>query len=589
MITGVETVGIILGALPLVIDALQHYDEGLKPLKDFVRYKSMIQELADDLDKQWTLLKFTCELLLVNLAVPEEDLPHLLDSPTSSIWRKADVTHQLASRLQDVYPKFFGTLNKIADKFYGLTERIGLDHHGNRQWTDKTRKRYWKRFTICLSRKEHESLIAQIAAETNYLHQLTKNSILLEPARSRRRNQKKAFKDIRDHAACLHSLLYSAWSCNCSAAHRAELRLESRDCNLSPCFRVTFPLDSTVSSASPAAWHETDIKVSPTAIDRRTGSLDTTVGTCFSESSNNLSTILKHPKNKRKSVTFAAITAGIRVANISLPDAKGSEGKSETKQDVRDIDNLCSILHSKEGQCADGTLGRFVDKENEYMVVSVSHHESADTDAPTLHDLLMQHGQGHPLSEATRSLFTPLVSSSKFRLTKKDRLQLAVTLASTSLQLYTTPWLDGDWTNKMISFRNGSIDCPYISCTFEQRAPAAAAQNPSPLEWSPIRNQNIFRLGVLLLETSLGRPLDAYMANEQSVPFGDYRLATELLKSLANEESENYVQALKTCIYCDFGNKAPELDFGNNLFRQAVYEDVIQPLEQELEMFCRRP
>ncbi|KAL8703496.1 MAG: hypothetical protein Q9225_008117, partial [Loekoesia sp. 1 TL-2023] len=175
--------------------ALEHYNEGLKPLKDFVRYKSLIEELADNLDTQWTRLKSTCEKLLTGLTIYDEDLPHLLDDPTSSVWRKEYLVYQLKNRLQDSYPTFLRILDKLAGILQSLTNQIGLDGQGRPQWADRrTHKRCWSRFTTCLRRKEHEDLISRMARENDFLQHLTADSLHLESPRSHRQNQKKSFK-----------------------------------------------------------------------------------------------------------------------------------------------------------------------------------------------------------------------------------------------------------------------------------------------------------------------------------------------------------------------------------------------------------
>lgn len=62
-----ETAGLVLATLPLIISCLEHYNEGLKPLKDFVNYRETIERLANDLLTQKWELSHTCERLVVCL------------------------------------------------------------------------------------------------------------------------------------------------------------------------------------------------------------------------------------------------------------------------------------------------------------------------------------------------------------------------------------------------------------------------------------------------------------------------------------------------------------------------------------------
>jgi hypothetical protein len=64
------------------------------------------------------------------------------------------------------------------------------------------------------------------------------------------------------------------------------------------------------------------------------------------------------------------------------------------------------------------------------------------------------------------SLYNRLTTQSrKSRLTRKERLQLALTLASSVLQLHKTPWLSDCWGKNDILFLEGSSG-PYVSKSF---------------------------------------------------------------------------------------------------------------------------
>ena len=556
-------------------------------MKDFIRYKSLIQELADNLDTQWTRLKSTCETLLTGLTVPDEDLSCLLEDPTSSVWRKEYLVEQLESRLQGSYSTVQRILGRLAGTLQDLNAKIGLDSQGRPQWADrKTQKRCWARFATCLRRKEHESLILQMAQENGYLRDLVIDSLRLEPQRSQGRNRKKPLSRIRDHAARLHSALRSGWSCGCSAVHCAELRLERREWDQPPCFQVTFPLHSTRSTT----WHETEIRASCTAA-AQTAYSETVNSTAYvSKEGTHLSPPHARLNAKKKKVAWGAIAPAMEAAKLSLIDTRAAQEQPSLKQEAREIHDLCSVLRCDQRQSANGMLGRLTDDKSHYEVVSLIHHDSANIGTSTLHDLLMDHSHGHSIAGEIPLSICTSISTKDPRLTRKARLQLAVTLASTSLQLFTTPWLDNDWSGKKVYLRWNSVDSPYISCAFiKPGQPPSITQTASQSAWSPIRNQSIFRLGVLLLELALGKPLDFYMTDDRLLPYGDYKRASELVKTLVDEESENYISATKACIHSDFGSKVKELDFEDNSFRQAVYEDVVQPLEQDLEFFYKVP
>lgn len=156
-------------------------------------------------------------------------------------------------------------------------------------------------------------------------------------------------------------------------------------------------------------------------------------------------------------------------------------------------------------------------------------------------------------------------------------------LASTALQLHTTPWLDSKWTAKCIQFANGSLQHPFVSRAYPG---GIAATEVLESRGSPVRNRSIFGLGILLLELAVGRSIDCFKNSEQPLPSEDFLIASQLLDELKDNEGPGYLNPAQACIFCNFGSKAKILDLSNDSFCQAVYEDVIVPLENNLKLYC---
>ncbi|KAI4096935.1 MAG: hypothetical protein LQ344_000738 [Seirophora lacunosa] len=395
MVTGFETAGVVLAALPLIIIALEKYNEGLKPLKNFVDYKPFIRRLVNDLQTERATLKSTCELLLISLSISNTELACLLADPASSAWREQSLVKELKQRLQSSYTVFLNILEEIAG----------------------------------------------------------------------------------------------------------------------------------------------------------------TLGT---------------------------------LANIIGFDSEAAQSHAEVKQQAKHIDDLCSILrHTNEGS-ANSLLGQFAHDQCQYEMVSISQQVRSENDTTTFHDMLLNHQQEAPSpGDNDTSPSTSSLSGYTSRLTRKARLQLAVILASTTLQLHTTPWLDSDWSGKDVLFRQGSFDSPYISHAFMKSEQPPSMHNSLQPQWGPVRNLTIFRLGILLLELSLGKPLGTWKSNEPEERYQDFVRASKLVGALMNEESQSYIGATQACIYGNFGSKAKDLNLEDDAFRRAVYEDVVLPLEQDLQYFCQ--
>ncbi|KAI4115653.1 MAG: hypothetical protein LQ345_003792 [Seirophora villosa] len=615
MASGVEAAGLVLGALPLVIAALQNYNNGLKPLKDFVNYETLINQLVIDLQTQHTLLQCTCEKLLTTLSVTDAEFVCLLEDPASPAWKEDALVHKLEKCFESHYATFISLLNSLAAALKTLAKRIGYDVYGQ-PLSDYTKKleRYWKKFKTCLSQEEHKTLIERMQKANNNLQSLVEHNLQLGTPRSYRQTRKSTYRHVRDCADRLHRALCSRWLCDCSAGHYGELQLQQRDSDQPPCFRLTFPIAVSPSPEANTIWHETEVKSCPkptptvtSATESAPASVQTSSNMSCQPSSNvSAGSSLQSPSATSRKSSLSKLTEHITfkqkkrvsIAEPGMWSAVGTEAPNrvEVQQLGVDIDNLCSVLRRTQRGSIKVSLGQIMHDQTRYEVVSISQQDNTNKGASTLHDMLVQSGNGPSLLGGSAQPTTTSIPGSSTHLTKMARLRLAVILASTVLQLHTTPWLDSGWSGKEIYFRHGSVDTPYITRAFTQSG--ASSMESSEVGWGPIRNHTLFALGVLLLEISFRKPFEHLKSykREQGVQqqlseIDDYYVACHLIKDLADEEGQGsgYYEATRTCIRGDFGNRVKEPDLANDIYRQAVYEDVILPLEKDLEYFCKGP
>ncbi|KAL9632428.1 MAG: hypothetical protein Q9204_003802 [Flavoplaca sp. TL-2023a] len=525
MITGIETAALALAVLPLVISALEHYNDGLTPIKNFFRYKGLIQELVDDLKLQTLLLRNTCEQLLTGVVESDTELAELLDNPTSSSWKREALVSALRKRLQYSYDTFVELGDRLMAALGSLTSRIGLDSDGQPRWVDaKSRKQYWKRFSNCLFHKEHEALLARMAKDNQNLKYLVQDSLQLEPVRSKTQKRR---TEVKYHK---RSGLVTQIDSQSNPVQSSMLRHpDEQHRNLNGQNVATQPAKTAISKSDLSA-----------SLQR-----------------------LRHSKRKR---VAWAVVPGIQVASVQLTNIPNPPSSDEP----RIIDDLCHSLRST-NECEENScVGRLEDEESSYSIYAVSRCAYQDVDATNLYELLSQN-QGPSTAVSNR-------------LTRKIRLQLAVILASTALQLHTTPWLDSSWNGKIINFHQGALNHPYISKVFTKATPTQPVEKTT---LGPVRNQTLFALGILLLELSTGKPLDSFKDPQNSGPFEEFVTASQVLQAISEEESLNYYEAAQACIFCNFRGSAKDLNLANDAFRQAFYEDVVVPLEEDLKYYCR--
>lgn len=180
---------------------------------------------------------------------------------------------------------------------------------------------------------------------------------------------------------------------------------------------------------------------------------------------------------------------------------------------------------------------------------------------------------------------------------RADKLRVAVAIASSALQLYDSGWLGKGWpTNSVYFFRRKTRDLfeqVYVSRPIlaKNALDCASDENqtpPTPYIW----NSTLFQLGILLIELCLGKTIEQLRITEDlslgaSTPNALANLSTaeRLLQGgqLSKEASLRYQSAVNRCIYCNFDQESTSLE--NDQFRQAVYDGVVAPLEQDLMAF----
>jgi hypothetical protein len=127
--SGVEVVGLVLGVLPLVIEGLEKYADGVRTIKRLMGYKWELETLIDRLRTENSIFKNTCEIVLLGLA-PNSSIEKLLLEPGGSAWKTPDLARKLERRLRDSYGDFFNGVMGIHRAVKAITELLGLGLDG---------------------------------------------------------------------------------------------------------------------------------------------------------------------------------------------------------------------------------------------------------------------------------------------------------------------------------------------------------------------------------------------------------------------------------------------------------------------------
>lgn len=89
MVTGIETAGVVLAVLPLIVNQLDSYVQGIETLKGFRtrRYRRQFEEWSTRLGTQHAILLNTLEQSLEGLVDYDDDISELLNNPRGPLWK----------------------------------------------------------------------------------------------------------------------------------------------------------------------------------------------------------------------------------------------------------------------------------------------------------------------------------------------------------------------------------------------------------------------------------------------------------------------------------------------------------------------
>lgn len=195
------------------------------------------------------------------------------------------------------------------------------------------------------------------------------------------------------------------------------------------------------------------------------------------------------------------------------------------------------------------------------------------------------------------------------KLSRQQRLRIAVTLAHGVLQLHKSPWLNEAWSKSDIFFfsrgcdaqRRPIIEQPYVSRSFwpaSEKAKEIESKglNRNDIFSSQIINKSLFALGIVLIELCFNKTFEDLCAEARSGPNSAsastppdtaeiYAVATSLIEDVYEEQGMQYGYVVQRCLKCEFGvqDSKKQLDF--DAFRALVYEGVLAPLEEDLKRY----
>ena len=181
-----------------------------------------------------------------------------------------------------------------------------------------------------------------------------------------------------------------------------------------------------------------------------------------------------------------------------------------------------------------------------------------------------------------------------------ERLRLAKDLATAVLQYHGTPWLKLTWRSEDVIFfeefegtsKNEVLDLTVPHLNVKVKGPDAEDPQAACILHNIAPNSILFGLGVVLLEIaysatlqSLQQPSDLCNGSDNSI--SEFFTAKRLARSLGREMGMSYSKIVKKLIQCDFGcgDDLNEPDLQAGYYRDVVCElDRLEQTFRELQL-----
>jgi hypothetical protein len=174
------------------------------------------------------------------------------------------------------------------------------------------------------------------------------------------------------------------------------------------------------------------------------------------------------------------------------------------------------------------------------------------------------------------------------------RIALSLTIASSLLQLVSTPWLRCPLTSKSVRFFRSAIETashnqssipePFVEERFATPTHSCQGCPCSVREYT-------LELGILLLEIQHWKTIDAYQAerlnNGQPDPGSRGELARIWAEATKMDMLPFHSEAINRCLFCTFASKGAVFDWDDSMLRKSIAELVIRPLQENCPLGLR--
>ncbi|KAF6810449.1 hypothetical protein CPLU01_15301 [Colletotrichum plurivorum] len=542
--SGSEVAGLVLGVLPLVINALAEYREGKGALSTLLKFKGLLDDLIHQLSTQKTA--FYLDILQLLREAKVSAILDDIDPPESrciSVLRDARTADEVKKYLGQLYSPFLETLGcyekclkEITSKLETIVrpktaakDDLNVILHAHMHPDPSSLSFVKGRFKFAIDRKSLDVLVQDLRTERYSLGKLLKRVKTQRDWEARQPSaystkMAKLFSQVQVGAASLYRAACRCWTCECQHQHTIMVRLDNRIVNsLQPTgaqpahitFRVCFPTGETLIQEAEVRARTNQIRLSETGIWQATD--DAICRTASAPVTN----ICEEAREARRRGHAIALALDLTADAFNL-----REGVSKSQQSFKSTT----------------TLGDFL--------------------ATTSQDV---------------------------RMTLKQQSLLALDVATAVSQLQRTPWSGIPWNNQTIKFLvegDGKVAtwAPIVEQSIQHATlPPGHVQPLHGTAQSP--KATVLELAILMLEILHHKSLESWAAESHqgqgTATWGERLEAADRWLGLSDDKLlPNHLNAIEACIQqCVGRNSSWNMEF-QRLFCENVNNDLGMAAEE---------
>ncbi|KAJ3574123.1 hypothetical protein NPX13_g4473 [Xylaria arbuscula] len=552
-----------------------------------------MHSLAIALSTEQTILRNTCKTLLGSIVDPQYIQPLLAD-PFGSLWQNPDIKTLVDRRLDHTLKDFEALIYSMKEEVEGIRIKLGL-------WPDfkirvKTRT-IAKRdiIKIALQFSTHEASLEKIADINRKL------DLMIASNRRNELNRKvqspeRLLSLLQTLSRSIFNALRNSLSCTCAPLHGVGFGLPTPRVTTTGYTqdeeklikRLEFhlvlanrPQDNKGKARSTWVWDELVLRL-----------VELPTNVCPTPTLP-IKTGMAGKNSRSKRVQFVDNTIELsmkRLAPLKIGISQSSQGFETSPQTLAkslgqipspqlvQVRDICRILSDKG-----------LDVEHQVPYGYLLDETSQQQQRFEMYPFKSSYNGDDCTMVCLSGVFSP-----KNRPSLAQKYHISATVASSVLFMYNTSWMPTTLTAKDVFLvsRHGNVDLREIYLakkSLHNLANSSSASNHSPSRETSGRS-TLYYLGIMLIEVMLWRSVSEFWdddgQNIGEIPLEDildyttakgFSRIEAIMKQIEWISSPDFREVVEHCIKCDLN--AITLSLDDNTFRQAVYNDIVLPLQ----------